>query len=80
MSNERFCAFQPKRAIVPSLPLRLGFPTGISRLGRPPMPVVFCAALAPAFAIRAASAIASISPPPNTGVGMRRLTLLRPRW
>src|SRR5271169_2883724 len=65
MSSDLFWAFQPKRVMLPSLPLRLGTPAipncGLAdeaRLAR----MVF-------------SEMFSINPPPRTGVGMRRLRL-----
>src|SRR5277367_4220406 len=63
MSNDLFCAFQPKRVTVPSLPL-------VFRL--PPIPswdlrLWFAAR----FACRAASGVFSTRPSPKVGVGMR---------
>src|SRR5215472_10072713 len=49
ISSDVFCAFQPKRVTVPSLPLVLGEPVILMRLGRPPMPSV---ALPLAVAVR----------------------------
>jgi hypothetical protein len=57
-----FCAFQPKRLIVPSLPLRLNsreMPYGFE----PPVS-------------RSVSSMFSIRPAPKTGVGMRKMMLL----
>jgi hypothetical protein len=68
-SSDSFCAFQPKRETVPSLPLRLR---------RPLMPndaLVFGLALT--LLISVWSGIISIRPAPNVGVGMRKMTLLR---
>ncbi len=67
-----FCAFQPNRAIVPSLPFWFGWPEIPSD------------ALTSAFALRLArmaqSGICSISPLPNVGVGIRKLTLPAASW
>src|SRR6266851_1370627 len=61
MSSDLFCAFHPKRVIVPSFPAVLNFPK-IPRL---------CFRLAPdaRFACRAESGTFSISPRPKVGVG-----------
>ena len=76
ISSDLFWAFHPKRAIVPSLPLRFGSPVGRTRWGRPKMPSVSLGALLAAWlATMAASGIASIRPRPNVGVGIRKLTL-----
>src|SRR6478672_8608893 len=68
ISRDLFCAFQPKRVIVPSLPLVLK---------RPAIPR---AALAAAFAARLAcrlrSGVFSTKPRPKVGVGIRNTTLL----
>ena len=67
-----FWAFQPNRAIVPSLPFRFG---------RPEIPN---AALSDALALRLArivlSEICSISPAPKVGVGIRKMTLPAASW
>ena len=67
-----FWAFQPNRAIVPSLPFRFG---------RPEIPN---AAFRAAFAVRLArivlSGICSISPAPKVGVGIRKMTLSAASW
>src|SRR5882672_2711831 len=84
-SSDLFCAFQPNRAMVPSLPLLLVWPE-IARpltekFGRPLMPRFdFCVALVAWFAAIAASGICSISPVPKAGVGMRKITLLLASW
>src|SRR5215467_1137194 len=65
MVNDLFCAFQPKRLMVPSLPLWLKAPL---------MPT-----LIPWLALlvsRVESSIFSIKPAPNVGVGMRKMRLL----
>src|SRR5215831_2929132 len=67
MSNDLFCAFQPKRVMVPSLPLLLK---------EPPIPSDARAlAVALRLSIKAWSGVASTSPSPNIGVGMRKITL-----
>ena len=64
--SDLFCAFQPKRVTVPSLPLRFG---------RPPIPsACFAAASAARFARIVASGISSMSPDPKSGVGIRNAT------
>ena len=69
MRSDLFCAFQPKRAMVPSLPLWLN---------RPPMPSALrAAAVESRLACSAASEMFSSMPAPKIGVGMRRITLLR---
>src|SRR5262245_44729336 len=70
--SDLFCAFQPSRVIVPSLPLRLG---------RPAMPRELLAAPLAAWLARIAlSGICSTSPSPNVGVGVRKITLLLATW
>ena len=68
MISDLFWAFQPKRVIVPSLPLRLT---------RPLMPRLL---LVVEFELRlfrmVVSEICSISPVPKVGVGIRKTTLL----
>src|SRR5216684_7313826 len=65
--SDLFCAFHPKRAIVPSLPLWFV---------RPEMPSApFRVALLAWFARITLSGICSIKPAPNTGVGIRKITL-----
>jgi hypothetical protein len=80
MSNDLFCAFQPKRATVPSLPLLFVSPEIVrpatTKLARPRMPsAFFAAALASPFARIAESGICSTSPRPKVGVGMRKIAL-----
>src|SRR5579862_9759163 len=84
MSSDLFCAFQPKRVIVPSFALRLAV---AARLTLPPWielawPLTPNCRFAPAFACwlarMAESGIASIRPAPRVGVGMRKTTLLLP--
>src|SRR5690349_7661063 len=78
-SSDLFCAFQPKRATVPSLPLLLVWPEMVrpetEKFARPRVP---SGCLAPAFAWAlarmVASGIASMRPAPNTGVGTRKIT------
>src|SRR5215467_3996986 len=79
--SDLFCAFQPNRAIVPSLPLLFVCPE-IARpltlkFGRPLMPrFAFWFEFDAWFAAIAASGICSIRPPPNVGVGIRKMMLL----
>src|SRR6266404_1193084 len=66
-SSDLFCAFHPKRAMVPSLPLWFV---------RPEMPSApLRIALLAWFARITLSGICSIRPAPNTGVGIRKITL-----
>src|SRR6266403_312187 len=72
-SSVAFCAFQPNRVMVPSLPLRLG------------RPEIRNACLALALTARLSrivlSETLSIKPPPNTGVGIRNEMLFwRRAW
>src|SRR6516162_7932887 len=64
ITSDLFCAFQPKRVMVPSLPLRLGYPE-IPRAN-------FCGLAA--LARIALSVMLSTIPAPNIGVGMRKIT------
>src|SRR5579872_775619 len=66
MCSDLFCAFQPKRVIVPSLPLRLNPPA---------MPKLLLRLAAWLFN-RVESSRFSIWPAPKTGVGMRKMRLL----
>src|SRR6185436_17760974 len=80
-SNDLFWLFHPKRAMVPSLPLLFGCPETVlparMMFGRPRIPnVLRCVALAVWLARMALSGISSISPAPNTGVGMRKIAFL----
>src|SRR5579862_9559540 len=68
MSTDLFWAFQPKRVMVPSLPLVLNTPP-ILRAER-------ADAVEARFACNTESGVASTSPRPNSGVGMRKITLL----
>ena len=72
ISRDGFCAFQPNRPMRPSLPFRLT---------RPLMPKLF---LMNEFAFRllriAVSAIDSMSPVPNVGVGIRKMMLRLRIW
>jgi hypothetical protein len=75
-----FCALWPKRPAVPSLPLWLTWPeielNASTTLVLPRMPRFCLAAVSDAWLRRISlSGIASISPAPNTGVGMRKITL-----
>ncbi len=73
-----FCAFQPKRVIVPSFALRFAVPLMIA-FGWPEMPNrAFMEASAFMFFRIAVSGIASINPAPKTGVGMRKMMLRFP--
>src|SRR3954453_5538423 len=65
-SSDLFWAFQPKRAMVPSLPLRLKVPLM-------PRPLPVCADW---LFSRVESSMFSTRPAPNTGVGMRNMRLL----
>src|SRR6266571_3740199 len=81
-SSDLFCAFQPKRATVPSLPLLFAWPEiawpARTMLGRPRiLRSFFLGASSAWFARIALSGICSIRPAPNTGVGMRKITLRR---
>ena len=61
INSDGFCAFQPNRAMRPSLPFRLG---------RPLMPRLLLAEEFEArLAVIAPSVMLSINPAPNTGVG-----------
>ena len=67
--RDLFWAFHPNRVIVPSFPLRFS---------RPLIPNnFFRARLEFLFSSMTLSGIFSISPAPNTGVGMRNIRLLR---
>ena len=80
MIRDLFWAFHPKRVMVPSLALRLALPLRCA-LGCPEMPnAAFASALARMFARIAASGMASISPAPNIGVGIRKMILGFPPW
>src|SRR3977135_4481885 len=81
-SSDLFWAFQPKRATVPSLPLLFAWPEiawpARTMLGRPwTLSSFFLGASTTWFARIALSGICSIRPAPNTGVGMRKITLRR---
>src|SRR5882757_5140680 len=65
MCSDLFCAFQPKREIVPSLPLWLKVPE---------MPRLLLRLAAWLFS-RVESATFSIKPLPKVGVGMRKMIL-----
>src|SRR5580704_5884638 len=66
MCRDLFCAFQPKRVMVPSLPLRLKAPATPKLLLR----------LAAPFFSSVESSRFSIRPAPKTGVGIRKIMLL----
>src|SRR6516165_7413762 len=71
--RDLFCAFHPKRVIVPSFALRLALPLKCA-FGRPEMRnSVLRDDSAYMLARIAESGRASISPLPNTGVGMRKI-------
>ena len=67
ISRDLFWAFQPKRVMEPSLPLRLGWP----EIPRADLAAGFAAMLARMVA----SAMFSMSPAPKVGVGMRKIKL-----
>src|SRR5215472_17623565 len=80
MRRDLFCAFHPKRVIVPSLPLMFTLPLRCA-LGWPEMPIPdFSDELAFAFARISESGMASMSPAPKRGVGMRKMTFGFPPW
>ena len=66
-SSDWFCAFQPNREIVPSLPFRLTPPADAEAL--------LVVELAFRLARIALSVICSISPAPKIGVGIRKMML-----
>src|SRR6266496_2435026 len=66
MARDLFCAFQPKRVTVPSLPLRFTWPA--IPYGLPPN----------TFARMVESGIDSIRPAPKVGVGI--LKMISPEW
>src|SRR6267154_6284253 len=81
-SSDLFWAFHPNRATVPSLPLLFAWPEiawpARTILGRPRiLRSFFLGASLTWFARIALSGICSIRPAPNTGVGMRKITLRR---
>src|ERR1700733_4572506 len=65
MCSDLFCAFQPKRVMVPSLPLRFNAPE---------MPRLLLL-LANCLFKRVESSRFSIRPAPKVGVGIRKMTL-----
>src|SRR5258708_39862932 len=67
ISRDLFCAFQPKRVTVPSLPLVFSLP----KMPRADLADWFDARLA----CSTASGVFSTSPSPKVGVGMRKTTL-----
>src|ERR1700681_2122444 len=69
MCSDLFCAFQPKRLIVPSLPLWLKVPE---------IPTLLLRFLVSLFN-RVESSRFSIIPAPKVGVGMRKMMLLADR-
>src|SRR6266852_4127912 len=80
-SSDLFCAFQPKRAMVPSLPFLLVMPVIVRpatwKFALPLIPnACFWEVLPVCPAAIAASGICSINPAPKVGVGMRKITLL----
>src|SRR5262245_35674041 len=81
-SSDLFWAFQPKRATVPSLPLRFACPEIVRparvMFGRPWIRIDLFISICAAWLARIArSGICSISPAPKTGVGIRKITLRR---
>src|SRR5215469_4538423 len=80
MSSDLFCAFHPKRVIVPSLALRFTFPLRCE-FGWPEIPRAnFWVALACMLARITESGIASIRPAPKTGVGILKIMFGFPPW
>src|ERR1035438_3698409 len=78
MRRDLFCAFHPKRVMVPSFALRFTFPLRCA-LAWPEIPKAdFADASAFIFATMAESGIASMSPAPKTGVGMRKIMFAFP--
>src|SRR5260370_5560712 len=78
MRRDLFCAFHPKRVMVPSFALRFTFPLRCA-FGCPEIPIAdFSDASDFIFARMAESGIASISPAPKTGVGIRKMMLELP--
>src|SRR5579864_2133746 len=69
--RDLFWAFQPKRVMVPSFPAVLKVPAIRA--------AVRATCVAARFACRTESGVASTKPRPNTGVGMRKITLLAAR-
>src|SRR5216684_7122443 len=81
-SSDLFWAFHPNRATVPSLPLLFAWPEiawpARTILGRPwILRSFFLGASSTWFARIILSGICSIKPAPNTGVGIRKITLRR---
>src|SRR5580700_7261387 len=68
ISSDLFCAFQPNRVMVPSLPLVLKTP--------PIFNDARADCVAARLACKLASGVASTRPRPNSGVGVRKITLL----
>src|SRR5579864_9174136 len=80
MSRDLFCAFQPKRVIVPSLALRFTFPPRIA-FACPKIPIPdFCVAFDCRLARMAESGIASMRPAPKVGVGILKKMVGFPAW
>src|ERR1700683_5633607 len=80
MSRDLFCAFQPKRVMVPSFALRFTFPLRCA-FACPQIPNAdFDDASTFIFARMAESGIASMSPAPKTGVGIRKIIFGFPPW
>src|SRR5438034_7916951 len=78
--SDLFWAFHPNRATVPSLPLLFAWPEiawpARTILGRPAILSAFFLGMSLAWFARIAwSGICSIRPAPNTGVGIRKITL-----
>src|SRR5262249_13091560 len=68
INSDLFWAFQPNRVTVPSLPMVLRLPLIPS--------ADFAAWFAARLALSVESGVFSTSPSPNSGVGMRKITLL----
>src|ERR1700676_1728310 len=78
--SDLFCAFHPKRVMVPSFALRFTFPLRCA-FACPEIPIAdFSDALECMLARMAESGIASMSPAPNTGVGIRKMMFGFPPW
>ena len=67
-SSDLFCAFHPKRVTVPSLPAVFTCPVMPRSRFNP-------AGSEARLFLMVASVMLSIKPPPNTGVGMRKIML-----
>ena len=80
MRRDLFCAFHPKRVMVPSFALRFTFPLRCA-FACPEIPNAdFSDTLDCMFARMAESGIASMSPAPKRGVGIRKIMFAFPPW